>query len=73
MSMQFELYCFCFGSNLSIEETSELPPTELKDLKRSERSVATTVVPPYSRVIRSKIYRGYVKPRIIPSATFTIM
>jgi hypothetical protein len=29
---------------------------------------ACTVVPPYSRVIRSKTYRGYVKPRIIPNA-----
>jgi hypothetical protein len=27
-----------------------------------------TVVPPYTRVIRSKTYRGYVKPRIIPNA-----
>jgi hypothetical protein len=29
---------------------------------------AYTVVPPYPRVIRSKTYRGYVKPRIIPKA-----
>jgi hypothetical protein len=26
------------------------------------------VVPPYPRVIRSKNYRGYVKPRILPKA-----
>jgi hypothetical protein len=26
--------------------------------------------PPYSGVIRSKTYRGYVKPRIIPNATY---
>jgi hypothetical protein len=28
------------------------------------------VVPPYLRVIRSKIYRGYAKPWIIPSAIY---
>jgi hypothetical protein len=26
-----------------------------------------TVVPPYLRVIRSRTYRDYVKPRIIPN------
>jgi hypothetical protein len=27
-----------------------------------------TVVPPYLRVIRSKTYLGFVKPRIVPNA-----
>jgi hypothetical protein len=31
-------------------------------------TVWTTGEPPYPRVIRSKTYRGYVKPRIIPNA-----
>jgi hypothetical protein len=29
-----------------------------------------TVVPPHSRVIRSKTYRGYLKPRTIPNAIY---
>jgi hypothetical protein len=32
--------------------------------------VVNTVVPPYLRVIRSKTYRGHVKPQIIPNATY---
>jgi hypothetical protein len=32
-----------------------------------------TVVPPYPRVIRYKTYRGYVKPRIIPSAIYNVI
>jgi hypothetical protein len=28
-------------------------------------------VPPYKRVTRSKIYRGYVKPQILPSAIYS--
>jgi hypothetical protein len=31
---------------------------------------AIQVCPPYPRVIRSKTYRGYVKPRIIPNAMY---
>jgi hypothetical protein len=29
-----------------------------------------TVVPPHPRIIRSKTYRGYVKPRIISNAIY---
>jgi hypothetical protein len=32
-----------------------------------------TVVPPYPQVIRSKTYRGYVKPRIIPNAIYNVI
>jgi hypothetical protein len=32
-----------------------------------------TVVPPYPRVIRSKTYRGYVKPRVIPNAIYNVI
>jgi hypothetical protein len=32
-----------------------------------------TGVPPYPRVIRSKTYRGYVKPRIIPNAIYIVI
>jgi hypothetical protein len=31
------------------------------------------VVPPYARVILSKTYRGYVKPRIIPNAIYNVI
>jgi hypothetical protein len=34
---------------------------------------ATTVVPPYPRVIRSKTYHGYAKPRIIPNAIYNVI
>jgi hypothetical protein len=30
-------------------------------------------MPPYLWVIRSKSYRGYVKPRIIPNAIFKVI
>jgi hypothetical protein len=29
--------------------------------------------PPYPRVIRSKTYRGYMKPRIIPNAIYNVI
>ena len=29
--------------------------------------------PPYPRAIRSKTYRGYVKPRIIPLAIYNVI
>jgi len=29
--------------------------------------------PPYPRVIRSKTYRGYVKPRIIPNVIYYVI
>jgi hypothetical protein len=32
-----------------------------------------TVVPPYSRVIRSKTYCGYVKLRIVPNAIYNVI
>jgi hypothetical protein len=32
-----------------------------------------TVVPPYLRVIRSKTYPRYVKPRIIPNAIYNVI
>jgi hypothetical protein len=32
-----------------------------------------TVVPPYSRVICSKTYHSYVKPRIIPNAIYDVI
>jgi hypothetical protein len=31
------------------------------------------VMPPYSRVIRSKTYHGYVKPRIIPNVIYNVI
>jgi hypothetical protein len=34
---------------------------------------AYTGVPPYPRAIRSKTYRGYVKPRIIPNAIYKVI
>jgi hypothetical protein len=33
----------------------------------------STGVPPYSRVIHSKTYRDYVKPRIIPNAIYNVI
>jgi hypothetical protein len=32
-----------------------------------------TGVPPYPLVIRSKTYRGYVKPRVIPDAIYNVI
>jgi hypothetical protein len=32
-----------------------------------------TVLPQYPRVMRSKTYRGYVKPRIVPNAMYNVM
>jgi hypothetical protein len=32
-----------------------------------------TVVPPYTRVIRSKTYGGYVNPRIIQNALYNVI
>jgi hypothetical protein len=32
-----------------------------------------TGLPPYLRVIRSKTYRGYVKPWIIPKAIYSVI
>jgi hypothetical protein len=32
-----------------------------------------TVVPPYPRVTRSKTYRGYVKPRVVPEAILNVI
>jgi len=29
--------------------------------------------PPYPRVIRSKTYRGYVEPRILPNAIYNVI
>jgi hypothetical protein len=36
-------------------------------IRRAKLQDAITVVPPCPRVIRSKTYRVYVKPRIIPN------
>jgi hypothetical protein len=33
----------------------------------------STVLPPYSRVMRSKNYRGYMKPQIIPNAIYNVI
>jgi hypothetical protein len=33
----------------------------------------STGVPPYPRVIRSKTYRGYVKPHIIPNTIYNMI
>jgi hypothetical protein len=35
--------------------------------------LVSTGVPPYPRVIRSKTYRGYVKPRIVPNAIYNVI
>jgi hypothetical protein len=32
-----------------------------------------TVVPPYPRIIRSKTYRSYMKPQIIPNAIYIMI
>jgi hypothetical protein len=32
-----------------------------------------TVVPPYPQVIRSKTYRSYIKPQIIPNAIYNVI
>jgi hypothetical protein len=33
----------------------------------------STGVPPYPRVIRSKTYRGYMKPWVIPNAIYNVI
>jgi hypothetical protein len=35
--------------------------------------IPVTVVPPYSRVIRSKTYCGYMKPQKIPNAIYNVI
>jgi hypothetical protein len=35
---------------------------------KGEMHIKCTAVPPYSRVIRSKTYRGYVKQQVITNA-----
>jgi hypothetical protein len=42
-------------------------PSEVRRVQVVEIHIPSTVVPPYLRVIRSKTYRGYVKPRIVPN------
>jgi hypothetical protein len=55
----------------SVRETVEL--NILMWLSAPENRIErTTVVPPYPRVIRSKTYCGYVKPRIIPNAIYNV-
>jgi hypothetical protein len=36
-------------------------------------TILNRVVAPYSRVIRSKTYRGYVKPWIIPNVIYNVI
>ena len=40
---------------------------------RCNSTYGCTGGPPYSRVIRCKTYRGYVKPRIIPHAIYNVI
>jgi hypothetical protein len=42
-------------------------------LNQLQKPIRYTGVPPYPRVIRSKTYRGYVKPRIIPNAIYNVI
>jgi hypothetical protein len=39
---------------------------------RHNKGLLYTDVPPGPRVIRSKMYRGYFKPRIIPNAIYNV-
>jgi hypothetical protein len=41
--------------------------------KNEKKKAKYTGVRPYIRVIRSKTYRGYVKPRIIPKAIYGVI
>jgi len=57
-----------FTLKINVAMRSERPCTEL-DFRRQQY----TGGPPYSRVIRFKTYRGYVKPRIIPNAIYNVI
>jgi hypothetical protein len=43
----------------------------VRKLRRLEKMY--TIVPPYPRVMRSKTYRAYLKPRIIPNAIYNVI
>jgi hypothetical protein len=46
--------------------------TWLYNKHMNEMITYNRAVPPYPQVIRSKTYRGYVKPRIIPNAIYNV-
>jgi hypothetical protein len=42
-------------------------------MKRTVITPTYTVVPQYPQVTRSKTYRGYVKPQIIPNTIYNVI
>jgi hypothetical protein len=55
---------------------TKLPQTrKLNSMRNASwlNGLKNTVLPPYPWVIRSKTYRGYVKPRIIPNAIYNVI
>jgi hypothetical protein len=56
----------------SIESIPDVGPVDFT-MADKFRGVCNTVVPPYSRLIRSKTYRCYVKPRIMPNAIYNVI
>jgi hypothetical protein len=59
-----------------MERKSEIVSLNIvRNLARHSNNVniCNMVVPPYQRIIRTKTYRGYVKPRIKPNTLYNVI
>jgi hypothetical protein len=65
VSLFGSVYCFCV--NVCCTAAPSVNPIAVNKYMNKY-----TGVPPYLQVIRSKTYRGNVKPRIIPNAIYNV-